>query len=63
VTINLNHTQNNILDCSSDLWLPGTGHILTYELTNSTTSTIVVTLDTALTASTTYYFTYVCGSY
>ena len=63
VTINLNHTQNNILDCSSDLWLPGTGHILTYELTNSTTSTIVVTLDAALTASTTYYFTYVCGSY
>ena len=63
VTINLNHTQNNILDCSSDLWLPGTGHILTYELTNSTTTTIVVTLDAALTASTTYYFTYVCGSY
>jgi hypothetical protein len=63
VTINLNHTQNNILDCSSDLWLPGTGHILTYELTNSTTSTIVVTVDAALTASTTYYFTYVCGSY
>jgi hypothetical protein len=63
VTINLNHTQNNILDCSSDLWLPGTGHILTYELTNSTTSTIVVTLDAALAASTTYYFTYVCGSY
>jgi hypothetical protein len=63
VTINLNHTQNNILDCPSNLWLPGTGQITGWETTNSTTTTIVVTLDVALTASTTYYFTYACGSY
>ena len=63
VTINLNHTQNNILDCATNLWLPGTGQIATYELTNSTTTTIVVTMDVAPTISTTYYFTYTCGSY
>jgi hypothetical protein len=63
VTVNLNHTQNNILDCPGNLWLPGTGQLTAWELTNSTTSTLVLTVDSALTASTTYYFSYACGSY